>query len=132
MVASKEVLETLLARVRERARPPGVAASPSTPARAVQLADDEVEEYEDELIEIIDDREVQSSPATSPPPSALPQPAAVEAAPSVPAAAERFAAATVRRSPVAAVPVIDRAGARPEPRELPFLELLDASLRLGG
>src|SRR5262245_590448 len=86
MAASKSMLESLLARVRQRATEPrpqrgearvpesqNVATSPPPPARAVAavaaVVEEEVEEYDDELIEIIDDDEVTSD---SEPPSAPP------------------------------------------------------------
>ena len=77
MSASRPMLEALLARVRQRAAEPrqrtaasarsasaAVAAGTEAPARAIGRAvaagDDEIEEYDEELIEIIDDGDVES------------------------------------------------------------------------
>jgi len=86
MAASRSMLESLLARVRQRASEPRghqpelpqqdrFAANPPPPApRAVAVAapvavpEEEIEEYDDELIEILDDD--VSSDSEPPPPSA--------------------------------------------------------------
>lgn len=168
MVASVQKLEALLARVQRRAAEPRqpsiVTARPAAVAAELQVAqarpapvpigaDDEIEEYDDELIEIIDDAEVKSETASRPLPLELsasapsvelrrpaqPAPRPVEAAPPpVPAAVARPAAApaaleaeVVQRKPIAAAAVVQAQGARPEARSQLFLELLDASLDLG-
>lgn len=98
MAASRSMLESLLARVRQRAAEPrqsstGVApaavasvapraelvsepvAAPTAPPEAHVLDDaaeeESVEEYDEELIEIIDDGEVASESAPAPPPIEL-------------------------------------------------------------
>ena len=170
-MASRAALEALLARVQRRAsepRPPSVAvmardvmardvmardvmardAAPPEVAPVDDL-DDDIEEYDDELIEIIDDAEVipqAAAVARAIEPSAFG--AAVErgpaaavrhepaAAPPAPArslapASERLQAEAVAPRPIAATEVASARGTRRELRSTSFSELLDASLRLG-
>jgi hypothetical protein len=183
MAVSRSMLESLLARVRRRAnepRPPSLVIPPLSipridvaPVAFGQAvgADDEVEEYGDELIEIIDDDDVASySGSTARPldlsvsaPSVevrrriiapnlgsddtLTPGSATPVAPAAPAARsqatrsppvasipspEPLRAEVVSRKPVAAAEVIQSRGARRDLRAVPFVELLDASLKLGG
>lgn len=73
MAATRPMLEALLARVRERAAEPrergmsaarqapaAAAITEAPPARAVSAGDEDIEEYDEELIEIIDDNDVES------------------------------------------------------------------------
>jgi hypothetical protein len=212
MAASRSMLESLLARVRQRAAEPRgaapAAATPvvarqarapqeiepvaATPALAPAMAapapvtagaevisappssgpvletsfageEEEVEEYDAELIEILDDGDVasvasESGPEESPielraslpsvevrrrpqssrPPPSRPAVAAVAPLPQ-PVAPVPLAAASaplhtevVARRPVAAGAVVQSPAARPEARSMSFLDLLDASLKLGG
>lgn len=154
MAASRSMLESLLARVRQRAAEPRggqpqsstrksqpgaeqavATAPPPAPLPSVRAqpmsAEEEIEEYDDDLIEIIDDNEISTDDSTPPPPSvppsaplelrasapsvemrrravppsATPQvvPAPAQAAPSPVAAAPRVAAAAPP-APVAAAP----------------------------
>ena len=107
MAASKSMLESLLARVRQRATEPrpgqlqqplpaqkaaalersaGTAATSPPPAARVAavtaVVEEEIEEYDDELIEILDDDDVSSD--SEPPPSETTAPLELRAsAPSV-------------------------------------------------
>lgn len=82
MAASRALLESLLARVRQRAAEPRFAASVAAPSvrpepvvaeasgsrpAATLVADDEIEEYDEELIEIIDDVDDVDMPSDRPP-----------------------------------------------------------------
>ena len=87
MAASKSMLESLLARVRQRAAEPRHPPMPASPPAAAPVAaaaavarpapvvapveEELIEEYDDELVEILDDDEVASESAP-PPPSAPP------------------------------------------------------------
>jgi hypothetical protein len=115
-------------------------------ARAVQIADDEIEEYDDELIEILDD-EGEAAPAPSPPElvplelspsrpqvemrrreqplSERPEPAAA------PVASRGLSVERVERAPLPDAVVVATSGTRAQAKLLPFVELLDASLKLG-
>jgi hypothetical protein len=163
MVASKAVLESLLARVRERANAPRPAravgapapanenAEPLRVARAVPIAEDEIEEYEDELIEIIDDEEEEAAESA---PSAAPEAIPLELSPSAPQvemrrreaapapeaptpaaapmAGRTLAREAVERGPAPDAVVVRSRGQRLPARALTFVELLDDSLKLGG
>ncbi|HVZ36575.1 MAG TPA: hypothetical protein VG963_29295, partial [Polyangiaceae bacterium] len=133
--------------------------------------EEEVEEYDAELIEILDDGDVASvvsepdseeSPielraslpsvevrrhaqSSRPPPSRpavaavapLPQPVAPAAVVAAPtplhvAASAPLHAELVARRPVAAGAVVQSPAPRPEARSMSFVDLLDASLKLGG
>jgi hypothetical protein len=171
MAASKSMLESLLARVRQRAtesrgnRPPlpepapastTAATSPPPAARALApvAVEDDVEEYDDELIEILDDDEVasESAPPSEPvseplelrasapsvemrrravPPSSRPNPIAARPAAAPGSAVAALRAEVVARRPVPATAVVQARATRPDPRSQSFLELLDASLDLG-
>lgn len=187
MAASRSMLESLLARVRQRATQPrapslvirplntpkiGVSAASRPPVAQKSTAEDEIEEYEDELVEIIDDSELvtHAPPEVRPlglsvsapsvemrrrivPPSTRPvQPAALPALPKAPPAipspvirngaaksipvsspaAEGVRAELVSRRPLAVADVVQSQGARRDLRTVSFVELLDASLKLGG
>jgi hypothetical protein len=174
MAASRARLEALLARVQKRAsepRAPSAAVAPilaasgeapasvrAAAARAVaasavfshaavpqnEISDDDIEEYDEELIEIIDDAEViphAVAAARAIEPAAFG--AAVDRRPSAPIRSEPASARSPRTSPealrpeaVAARPIAtsEVARARNPRRELrhtSFSELLDASLKLG-
>jgi hypothetical protein len=197
MAASRSMLEALLARVQKRANesravsqvmPPLEAASADSaetlpPPRAAlrdEVVEEEIEEYDDELIEIIDDADVipqaaaaaraiepaafgaafdrrptiasikpvaaapraatfpagTSAVGTSPAAtSAVATPAAVSAARLQVARAapalEGLRAETVSPRPIAATEIARAQGSRGELRATSFLELLDASLKLG-
>jgi pyruvate dehydrogenase E2 component (dihydrolipoyllysine-residue acetyltransferase) len=199
MAASRSMLEALLARVQKRAQEPRAAginvpplpaaeaghgahdAAETLPPRAaaglaqqpeLELADaddDDIEEYDEELIEIIDDADVipqaaaaaraiepsafganlerrgapngkssvpaAAAAAASAAPVAPVAPVAPAVAPRAvtapPAAAEPLRPETVAARPVAPSPVVHTRGVRRELRATPFLELLDASLKLG-
>jgi hypothetical protein len=145
-----------------------ISAPPSSgPVLETSFAgEEEVEEYDAELIEILDDGDVASVASDSgpeespielraslpsvevrrraqssrPPPSrpaVAPLPAA--SAPVVAAPAPLHAAASaplhaevVARRPVAAGAVVQSPAPRPEARSMSFVDLLDASLKLGG
>jgi len=148
------------------------------PTAATELSDEDIEEYDDELIEIIDDAEVipqaaaaaraidvnalaaslgrgrastgaarsPSAPASAPlsrpvaaasKPVSVPAskpvsaPASVRGAVARPAAVEALRPESVAPRPVAAVEVAQVRGGRRELRASSFIELLDASLKLG-
>jgi hypothetical protein len=171
MAMSRSMLESLLARVRQRAveprqqvpplpvlRVPQIDEEPESSApisRAVAeaaapvLEEEFIEEYDDELIEIIDDGDVasESAPESAPlelrasapsvemrrhavpmsaPPVAVPAPRAVPA-PVAPA----LHAEVVARRPIPAAPVVQSQGARRDASSASFIELLDTSLKLG-
>jgi hypothetical protein len=172
MAASRSVLEALLARVQKRANEPrqssvvvqspearkadgasleAMSAQTAPPVRD-EIADDDIEEYDDELIEIIDDAEVIPQAAAAARaiepgafkagldrrPNAGAKPAASPAA--IPLTAQRARPAptlepvrgeSVAARPIAATEVAHAQGARRELRNSPFIELLDASLQLG-
>lgn len=173
MAASRSVLEALLARVQKRANEPRqssvVVQSPearkadaasleamsaqTVPPVRDELADDDIEEYDDELIEIIDDAEVIPQAAAAARaiepgafnagldrrPYAGAKPAAASPA-AIPLTAQRARPApslepvrgeSVAARPIAATEVAHAQGARRELRTSPFIELLDASLQLG-
>jgi hypothetical protein len=173
MAASRSVLEALLARVQKRANEPRqssvVVQSPearkadaasleamsahTAPQVRDELADDDIEEYDEELIEIIDDAEVIPQAAAAARaiepgafnagldrrPYAGAKPAAVSPA-AIPLTAQRARPAptlepvrgeSVAARPIAAAEVAHAQGARRELRTSPFIELLDASLQLG-
>jgi hypothetical protein len=180
MGASRSILENLLARVRQRAAEPRPSAViPPLPvpridsphlakgaAAKARPAEDEIEEYEDELIEIIDDGEVSSEapapkvasigPLKGVPPTLAPSKqvapgaasfdgrrssgpgARANEAPRPASAASAVASDTMRSEAVARRPlpaatqVIKRQGARPDLHDSSFVQLLDASLELGG
>jgi hypothetical protein len=181
------MLESLLARVRERAAEPrqpavtrpefmnpplavqrmdtSVAAPPSLarPSDQPAVVEEEFEDYEDELVEIIDDADVVSEvvPEAHPlelsisapsvemrrrivPPSSRPSPSAAalpavdprgpvaRAVPSSPVAiSEPFQAEVVARKPLSVAAVVQSHGERKGARSMPFIELLDASIKLG-
>jgi hypothetical protein len=186
MAASRSMLEALLARVQQRASEPRTAAPESqrlSPAEepaadsenlrtlrppSDELADEDIEEYDDELIEIIDDAEVipqaaaaaraidgrahgfgqerrpssngvapnsGAASASAPASKSAAAPASVRS----PSAVARPAAAaggvlrpeSVSPRPMAAVEVAQVVGGRRELRASSFVELLDASLKLG-
>jgi hypothetical protein len=180
MATSRSMLESLLARVRQRATEPRQTAVPNQvvipplnvpridmpaaragkpAAHARAAVEEDIEEYDDELIEIIDDGDVTSDSESAPeplplqlsasapsvemrrralPPSAtpidVPKPVA-KAAPgkvAAPAVApETLRPEPVQRRPVAAAQVVQKQGSRPDLRSTAFIELLDASLELG-
>jgi len=185
MAMTRSMLESLLARVRQRSaeprqqvpplpvlRVPQIDEQPESSAPVVRavaeaapvLEEEFIEEYDDELIEIIDDGDVDSSesapestpestplelsvsapsvemrrravppsslPAANPGPRAVPAPAAV--APSQRAVVSpALHAEVVARRPIPAAPVVQSQGARRDASSASFLELLDASLKLG-
>lgn len=170
MAAARSVLEALLARVQKRANEPrpssvvslaaqkGDAASLQTrPPVRDELSDDDIEEYDEELIEIIDDAEVipqaaamaraiepaafgaslDRRPAAGAKPAVASAPVASAAATAPRTAARPVSAAELARGesvaarPIAATEVARAQGARRELRSSPFVELLDASLQLG-
>lgn len=181
MAASRSRLESLLARVRERAaepRQPGVprpefmspplavprmdsspAASPALwrPSVSAAVVEEEFEEYEDDLVEIIDDADVVSEvvqevrplelsisapsvemrrrivpPSSRPSPAAAAPPAIARSVPSSPVAtSEPFQAEVVARKPLSVAAVVQSRGERQGARSMPFIELLDASIKLG-
>jgi hypothetical protein len=178
MAASRSMLESLLARVQRRAAEPrprssvaplsnamrdvarAVEGSRPAPALvAADIAEDDIEEYDDELVEILDDDDVppDSAPESAPelrplemrrhvvpqvelPPAAVSTPAANPAsrpavAPPAPAIAtaarEPLSAEAVSRRPLVAADIVQSQGARRELRAMSFVELLDASLELG-
>lgn len=109
-----------------------------------QVTDDDVEEYDDELIEIIDDAEVipqAAAAARAIEPAAFG--AAVDRRPAAPIRSEPVAARSARPvaeplraeavapRPVAASEVARARGTRRELRHTSFVELLEASLKLG-
>jgi len=156
------------------AQPPPLQP-PSSRSPELQLAEvddeEEIEEYDEELIEIIDDADVipqaaaaaraiepsayganlerrggapngkSSTPAVAAaapavvPPVAAPPMAAPPAAPRVatapPISGEPLRPEAVAARPVAPSPVVHTRGVRRELRATPFLELLDAALKLG-
>lgn len=151
MAASRSVLEALLARVQKRANEPrqssvvlpSVEPRPAaksrepTPLEAAlplreELADDDIEEYDEELIEIIDDAEVIPQAAAA---ARAIEPAAFSASldrrPAAGAKAEPLRGESVAARPIAATEVARVQGSRRELRSRPFVELLDASLELG-
>lgn len=184
MAASRSMLEALLARVQQRASEPRTSApesqrldaapgsSPRDPAPSSEeartlppppeeLADEDVEEYDDDLIEIIDDaevipREVAAARAIDArgltpsherrassngvhaggpgAPASVPAsgPASVRSARPAAAPQEPLRAESVAPRPVAASEVAQVRGGRRELRASSFVELLDASLQLGG
>jgi hypothetical protein len=206
MAASRSMLESLLARVRQRAAEPRSGAMPaipplpvprmevpasSTPAASAAvgkpviapatlssspvletvaaLEEEEVEEYDEELIEILDDGDVasesgevatesaedsspielraasaaemrrRSAPTTRPPaprasaaPAVVAAPAAVAPVVTPAPAAAALRADVVARRPVPEGAVVQSPAPRPDTRTAPFVELLEASLRLGG
>lgn len=159
-----------------RIQPPPLQP-PSSRSPELQLAEvddeEEIEEYDEELIEIIDDADVipqaaaaaraiepsafganferrgaapngkSSAPAAAvaavapvvSPPAGAPAPAnaapAPRAATAPPAAAEPLRSEAVAPRPVAPSAVAHTRGVRRELRATPFLELLDAALKLG-
>lgn len=165
MAAARSVLEALLARVQKRAnepRPSSVVSLAAQKADAAslqtrppvrdELSDDDIEEYDEELIEIIDDAEVipqaaAMARAIEPAafgasldrrPAAGAKPAVASAAATAPRTAARPVSAaelargeSVAARPIAATEVARAQGARRELRSSPFVELLDASLQLG-
>jgi hypothetical protein len=173
MAASRSMLEALLARVQKRANEPRAVPRMSPRDRAQadsgdtlppardEVAEDDIEEYDDELIEIIDDAEVipeavararaiepaafgatldRRSAATSTKsgaasPTAAPSAASLGFARPLPArsapAAEALRSESVSPRPIAATDVARAQGTRRELRATSFLELLDASLKLG-
>lgn len=182
MATSRSMLESLLARVRQRATEPRQTAVPNPPvvipplkvpridmpaaaragkpaAQARAAVEEDIEEYEDELIEILDDGDVTSESAPEPlplqltasapsvelrrrvvPPSVTPNDAPKPAPKAVASPARAAASALtpetlrpepVQRRPVAATQVVHKQGARPDLRSTAFIELLDASLELG-
>jgi hypothetical protein len=149
------------------AQPPPLQP-PSSRSPELQLAEvddeEEIEEYDEELIEIIDDADVipqaaaaaraiepsvfganlerrgaapngkSSMPATAAAAPAAVAPAAASApraATAPPAPAEPLRPEVVAARPVAPSPVVHTRGVRRELRATPFLELLDAALKLG-
>src|SRR5690349_9907008 len=106
MAASKSMLESLLARVRQRAAEPrgnhpplprqsapafdrtadSLATSPppapKMPVVTATVIEEEIEEYDDELVEILDDDDVASESA--PPPPSVPASAPLELRASAP------------------------------------------------
>ena len=174
MAASRSMLEALLARVQKRASEPrqssvvvssveapslerrqaaaeNMAADTMPPARD-EPADDDIEEYDEELIEIIDDAEVipqaaAAARAIEPAafgasldrrPGAGARPAAAAPVATTPRLAARPAPAaeplrgeSVAARPIAATDVARVQGSRRELRSSTFVELLDASLELG-
>jgi hypothetical protein len=144
---------------------------PSSRSPELQLAevdDEDIEEYDEELIEIIDDADVipqaaaaaraiepsafganlerrgaapngkSSAPAAAAPagpvhaaPPALSSDAPPRAAMAPAAAAEPLRPEAVSARPVAPSPVVHTRGVRRDLRATPFLELLDAALKLG-
>jgi hypothetical protein len=176
MAMSRSMLESLLARVRQRAveprqqvppmpvsRVPQIDEEPESSApvlRAVAVAEaapvleeEFIEEYDEELIEIIDDGDVASESAPESEPESAPlelrasapsvemrrhaipmsaPPAVVPAPRVVPApVAPALHAEVVARRPIPATPVVQSQGARRDARSSSFIELLDASLKLG-
>ncbi len=171
MAASRSMLEALLARVQKRASEPRqssvvISSSEARQADAVspgdmspgemsaadrdELADDDIEEYDEELIEIIDDAEVIPQAAAAAraiepaafgasldrrPAGAKPAASPAVAAPRVAArpapAAEPLRGESVAARPIAATDVARVQGSRRELRGSAFIELLDASLELG-
>jgi hypothetical protein len=180
MAASRSMLEALLARVQKRANEPRQssvevarssrggaqgAASPGgragaaldTKRSARDDAEEDIEEYDEELIEIIDDAEVipqaaaaaraiepgafgasldrrSASPVGARP--AAPSPAVVSPAFGRPATArpapvEALRPEAVSPRPIAATEIARSQGKRRDLRSTSFLELLDASLGLG-
>ncbi len=137
-------------------RPAAISAPSSAPARE---AEEEVEEYDEELIEIIDDGDVASDSepepsaperaplelsasvpsvemrrrvvaASGPPPTGASAPMPPVSAPVAELRSEPLRAEAVARRPVTAQ-VVHTQGARPDLARGTFIELLDASLRLG-
>ncbi len=137
MAASRSMLESLLARVRQRATQPrapslvipplnipkiSVSAASRPPVAQMNAAEDEIEEYEDELVEIIDDAELVTHvpPEVRPlglsvsapsvemrrrvvPPSTRPmEPAAV---PALPKASSAIPSAATRNGAAKSIPV---------------------------
>jgi hypothetical protein len=147
--------------------PPAVPRTDTPPALArpsasAAVVEDEFEDYEDDLVEIIDDADVVSEvvpevrplelsisapsvemrrrivpPSSRPSPAAAVLPAAVPPAiarsvPSSPVAtSEPFQAEVVTRKPLGVAAVVQSRGERPGARSMPFIELLDASIKLG-
>jgi hypothetical protein len=165
MAASRSMLEALLARVQKRANeprpvPPAMPshdsayadAAETLPPPRVEAVEEDIEEYDEELIEIIDDAEVipqAAAAARAIEPAAFgasldrraaPTPTAKPAARAAPAEAQRadaqradgYRAESVSARPIAATDVARAHGTRRELRATSFLELLDASLKLGG
>jgi hypothetical protein len=154
----------ILEAVRGGASPAATAESPSSvraaAARAVlshgaapqnEIVDEDIEEYDDELIEIIDDAEVipqavavaraiepaafgaavdrrPSAPIRSEPMPARPSPARPSPEPQRP---EPQRPEAVAARPIATSEVARARGPRRELRHTSFTELLDASLKLG-
>jgi len=170
MAMSRSMLESLLARVRQRAveprqqvpplpvlKVPQIDEEPQSSApvlRAVadaapELEEEFIEEYDEELIEIIDDGDVasESAPESAPlelrasaPSVEMRRHAVPMSAPPVPVPAPRVVPApvapalhaeVVARRPIPAAPVVQSQGARRDAASASFLELLDTSLKLG-
>jgi hypothetical protein len=173
MAASRSMLEALLARVQKRASEPRTVslASPAGEAAAAldarhaletvppveDLSDDDIEDYDEELVEIIDDAEVIPQAAAA---ARAIEPAAFGAsldrrpgaghngrasAGSVPAATTRSSLRPASVAPAAALrpesispraivatDVVRSEGVRRQSRVTSFIEMLDASLELGG
>jgi hypothetical protein len=155
MAASRSMLEALLARVQKRAGEPrpmptgmpsleGALAdtAETLPPPRVDVAEEDIEEYDEELIEIIDDADMipqTAAAARAIEPAAFgatldrrpaPVPSAKPAARAAPAEALRPESVSAR--PIAPTDVARAQGTRRELRATSFLELLDASLKLGG
>jgi hypothetical protein len=159
MAASRSMLEALLARVQQRASEPRtsvVVSARSAPQRE-ELADEDVEDYDDELIEIIDDAEIipeaaaaaraidvgavvsslerraAASRATQSTPPQKQAPASTRGAVTRPSAPTNGALRpeSVSQRPPAATQVVQARGVRRELRTTSFVELLDAALKLG-
>jgi len=122
----------------------GVAQNGVAPgALAENDADEDIEEYDDDLIEIIDDAEViprAAAVARAIEPAAFgaavdrrpSAPSAPRTAPAQPApAADAVSAEVVAARPVVPTDVARVRGQRRELRHSPFIELLDTSLKLG-
>jgi hypothetical protein len=119
------------------------AAQHSVPQN--EVGDEDIEEYDDELIEIIDDAEVipqAAAVARAIEPAAFG--AAVDRRPAAPIrsepmarpgsakpASEALRPETIAARPIAATEVARARSQRRELRHTPFVELLDASLKLG-
>lgn len=184
MAASRSMLEALLARVQKRANEPRQSSVEVTPRSSAALpgalspggrvgasaaaaldtmrparddAEEDIEEYDEELIEIIDDAEVipqavaaaraiepaafgasldrrSASPVAARPAAASPvvlSPAFGRPAAARPAPVEALRPEAVSPRPIAATEIARSQGKRRDLRSTSFLELLDASLALG-
>jgi hypothetical protein len=187
MAASRSTLEALLARVQKRANEPrqssvevvrssggaalsgaalsgGKAGANARAAAALDAmrparddAEEDIEEYDEELIEIIDDAEVIPQAAAAAraiepgafgasldrrstsavgarpaaPSPAAPSPAFGRPAAARPAPVEALRPEAVSPRPIAATEIARSQGKRRDLRSTSFLELLDASLGLG-